>query len=68
VTPDELRRLADVIESQHCTGLSAEWCPIHGTCRCPERTEAMDSWDCPLHAPGSSHAEAGADNNNEETA
>lgn len=40
-----------------CTGLSAQWCPIHGTCRCPDRTEAMDDPGCPLHSESSTHAE-----------
>lgn len=67
-TPDQLRRRADLIESQQCTGLTASWCPIHGDCLCPrdEGGEHVDRYtgepamhdeDCPLHAPSSSHAE-----------
>jgi hypothetical protein len=40
-----------------CTGMTAQWCPIHGTCRCPDREHAMDDPGCPLHGPGSGHAE-----------
>jgi hypothetical protein len=40
-----------------CTGLTAQWCPVHGSCRCPDREQAMDDSDCPLHRLGSRHAE-----------
>ena len=56
MSPDDLRALADRIESASCTGLAAAWCPIHGDCTCPDRSEAMDSPTCPLHSPESSHA------------
>ncbi len=52
-----LRAEADRLESTTCTGLSAQWCPIHGTCRCPDREDAMNSPECPLHSTTSSHAE-----------
>lgn len=39
-----------------CTGLTARWCPVHGACSCP-RDGDLDSPSCPLHAPGSDHAE-----------
>lgn len=41
-----------------CTGLSARWCPDHGSCTCP-RGEYVDLSDpqCPLHGPSSAHAE-----------
>lgn len=46
-----------------CTGVAASWCPIHGTCTCP-RDELDKPWpgglndpNCPLHSPGSNHAE-----------
>jgi hypothetical protein len=57
--PQRLRGLADRIESQHCTGVAARWCPVHGTCSC-KRGERADLNDarCPLHASTSSHAEA----------
>lgn len=32
---EQFRALADRLESQHCTGVSARWCPVHGTCTCP---------------------------------
>lgn len=62
--PDELRRVADAIESRECTGVAARWCPVHGTCACPDRVLDGD-WHgvglndpaCPLHASTSSHAE-----------
>ena len=41
-----------------CTGLTARWCPVHGDCTCPQDSD-LDSPDCPLHAPLSSHAEPG---------
>lgn len=63
-----LRAEADQLESTHCTGLTATWCPIHGDCLCGERDvigrrhrgdgfHDMDDPRCPLHAPTSSHAE-----------
>lgn len=36
-------------------GVSAKWCPKHGTCKCPRPEEAMDSATCPLHSPTSGH-------------
>lgn len=59
----ELRRLADQIESEQCTGVAAQWCPLHGTCSCPRDDEGapvdgLDSPSCPLHASTSSHAAA----------
>ncbi len=38
-----------------CTGLTAEWCPIHGTCTC-DRESDLDGLTCPLHSPNSNHA------------
>ncbi len=40
-----------------CTGLSASWCPVCGDCCCPNPEGAKDDENCPLHAPGSRHAE-----------
>lgn len=47
-----------------CTGVTARFCPRHGTCTCPgtdvgypARPGPMDSPRCPLHAPDSVHAE-----------
>jgi hypothetical protein len=58
LTPGQLRRRADLIESQECTGLTASWCPVHGDCSCPNREEAMDDEGCPLHSWESSHGAA----------
>lgn len=46
-------------ERDGCTGLTAAWCPIHGLCTCPDREQAMDSEDCPLHMRESTHAAHG---------
>lgn len=56
-TPESLRRRADVIESQECTGVAAQWCPVHGTCACPDPEDRNDE-RCALHASTSSHAAA----------
>lgn len=37
-----------------CTGLTARWCPLHGTCICPPGGE-MDEPDCLLHGAASGH-------------
>ena len=67
MSPAELRALADRIEAEHCTGIAAVWCPVHGDCACPlvEHTTGPDPYgqrtfnegDCPLHSASSSHAE-----------
>ena len=38
-----------------CTGMTAQWCPNHGDCTCPDIEEAMDSPNCPLHSRESNH-------------
>lgn len=46
-----------------CTGVSARWCPVHGSCVCPQDGDLdrgdwagdLDRPDCPLHAPGGEH-------------
>lgn len=66
----ELRRRADAIEAESCTGIAAVWCPVHGDCTCPvydgsEHARVglwvgerwLDHPNCPLHSPDSSHAE-----------
>lgn len=64
LTPDELRALADRIESAECTGLAASWCPVHGDCTCPRYEDSsfvdgnLDSPRCPLHGTDSAHGEA----------
>jgi hypothetical protein len=51
-----------------CTGLSANWCPIHGDCICPVDESGQhitmdgegfgqDNPDCPLHGFSSNHGE-----------
>lgn len=58
-----LRAEADRLEASTCTGISAQWCPVHGTCRCGDnlgllgRGATLDDPNCPLHSPSSSHAE-----------
>ena len=42
-------------ETNQCTGLTAIWCPVHGDCRCPNRAQAMDDPECPLHSSDSDH-------------
>lgn len=59
-----LRAEADRLESTHCTGVAAAWCPIHGDCLCPrdddgEARDGLHDDACPLHSRTSSHAEAG---------
>lgn len=55
-----------------CTGISANWCPLHGDCICPrhlvpewddvdqhpeyENSDGQDE-DCPLHSISSTHGE-----------
>lgn len=45
-----------------CTGVAADWCPIHGDCTCRKRIKASGSdgrcWArdrCPLHGSDSTH-------------
>ena len=40
-----------------CTSLESVWCPNHGRCLCPDPENAKDDEDCPLHGPGSDHAQ-----------
>ena len=54
-----------------CTGLTARWCPVHGTCTCPEGSfdgnsqyllaEVEADEACPLHDLASSHPEPGGE-------
>lgn len=41
--------------SAACTGLTAQWCPTHGTCTCPDRDHAMNDGACLLHSYDSKH-------------
>jgi hypothetical protein len=63
MTPAELRRLADVLESRDCSAHSATDCPVHGPCICPVDGPAGTvkhgfAADCPLHAMTSTHTAA----------
>ncbi|NIT77287.1 MAG: hypothetical protein GWN58_22810 [Anaerolineae bacterium] len=43
-----------------CTGIAAQWCPIHGECICPQDNMVIDyeyNDDCPLHGTLSTHGE-----------
>jgi len=53
-----------------CTGVAAQWCPVHGDCTCPwvnghdlsdgfdpDAVRDMNDNACPLHSIDSSHAE-----------
>lgn len=37
-----------------CTGLTARWCPVHGSCTC-DRDVDLDDAACPLHGWRSTH-------------
>lgn len=56
-----LRAEADRLEATTCTGIAAQWCPVHGTCCCPDREDGMgrtlDDRKCPLHRWTSTHAD-----------
>jgi len=49
--------------SNECTGISANWCPVHGECTCPHYDDNPDNGrtlndeSCPLHSSTSSHGE-----------
>jgi hypothetical protein len=53
--------------SYRCTGLTARWCPLHGTCQCVtindhggrEWADHMDHDNCPLHNMESKHPAPG---------
>jgi len=50
-----------------CTGISADWCPVHGDCICPVvdgehvcmdgETYGRDNPACPLHGTNTDHGE-----------
>lgn len=45
-----------------CTGMTASWCPVHGSCICEPVTaddgfSDLDTLGCPLHSEMSDHAE-----------
>lgn len=49
-------------EDHGCTGLTARWCPIHGTCACPmadegeyDHPDLFEDEACPLHSSRSDH-------------
>ncbi len=41
-----------------CTGITARWCPLCGTCSCPDFSTDLNTPGCPLHDAASQHAEA----------
>lgn len=45
----------DPKDAAACTGLTAQWCPVHGTCAC-DRLGDLDDPACPLHSDRSFHA------------
>lgn len=49
--------LANLLRQRNhsCTGVSANWCPIHGDCICREPEESKSDDDCPLHSAWSDH-------------
>lgn len=54
----EVWRSEDGEESAH-TGISATWCPLCGTCTCPDREDGngrtLDHPGCPLHSHDRTH-------------
>jgi len=56
---EALQRLRD--SRPECTGIAAQWCPVHGTCTCSddEGNRWIDDLDadpsCPLHGRKSLH-------------
>lgn len=42
----------------HCTGISANWCPIHGDCKCPHPDVERNDPACPLHSEKSNHGDS----------
>jgi hypothetical protein len=49
----------EVLPPEECTGIAATWCPVHGTCTCPEGTDGrlFDDPGCDLHGQASTHAD-----------
>lgn len=45
------------MSATECTGMTARWCPLCGTCSCDEIDADMSDPGCLLHAPNSRHAE-----------
>lgn len=61
VEPEVVHKLQRMF-NRECTGLTAHWCPNHGTCVCTRLNEngarewdSLDHQDCPLHGAGSDH-------------
>ena len=40
-----------------CTGTAANWCPLHGDCKCPHPEIEKNDPGCPLHNDRSPHGE-----------
>jgi hypothetical protein len=48
---------AGTLEPGPCTGYDAEWCPVHGSCTCPDGCALEhEIAGCPLHDLASGHA------------
>lgn len=47
---------SELTDRMNCTGISANWCPIHGDCTCADPEDKNDD-DCPLHSASSRHGE-----------
>lgn len=59
VTDEELAEV-ERLDTTHCTGVSAGWCPVHGDCTCPRDgtdTREEQSETCPLHGGQSPHGD-----------
>lgn len=54
-------KLTVTTTEEECTGIAASWCPICGTCICPDPVDDDHTRDehpaCPLHGLISQHAE-----------
>ena len=50
-----------ILGAPECTGILAQWCPIHGDCKCDRENDILNSPDCPLHCNESTHAEESHD-------
>lgn len=55
-------------DPRECTGVTAQWCPRCGDCKCgpryegdPDGPRTLSDDGCPLHAPSSLHGEAPAE-------
>jgi len=54
--PPDPATVCTVAALPQCTGLTARWCPVCGTCACGD-TDELCQPGCPLHDPDSPHGE-----------